>query len=219
MSTNTYLKVNFSTMMINPLQTLLIPITFFFLFVILRNVIPLIVSLVYVIIVLFVTRMPTFDPPGDRYVMSPAEGFLDSILVVDVPNTTIQQLQFVILLNVFNIHSQHAAVSGPIRHIEYKAGEFSMIFGDEKGENNERCTTVVTSPVFGDVETVQIAGTVFRTINNIVVRCDSVVQGQLMGSIFMGSRVDLFIHIDRSTMKIIAKEKTKLKIGDILVSS
>lgn len=121
---------------------------------------------------------------SDAYMISPADG-----TVIDIRDRKICIFMF-----LQNVHVNRAPISGRIREITYKKGGYLPAFCKDS-ERNERNEFVIHSK-YGDVEVTQIAGTIARRIVTYSNVNDIVEQGQRIGMIRFGSRVDVTIPHD-----------------------
>ncbi|WP_440946318.1 phosphatidylserine decarboxylase [Methanosarcina sp. T3] len=121
---------------------------------------------------------------SDAYMISPADG-----TVIDIRDRKICIFMF-----LQNVHVNRAPISGRIREITYKKGGYLPAFCKDS-ERNERNEFIIHSK-YGDVEVTQIAGTIARRIVTYSNLNDIVEQGQRIGMIRFGSRVDVTIPHD-----------------------
>lgn len=121
---------------------------------------------------------------SDAYMISPADG-----TVIDIRDRKICIFMF-----LQNVHVNRAPISGRIREITYKKGGYLPAFCKDS-ERNERNEFVIHSK-YGDVEVTQIAGIIARRIVTYSNVNDIVEQGQRIGMIRFGSRVDVTIPHD-----------------------
>jgi len=205
--------VAFSTMLFNPTLTLIVSIIFFFSSLVVLNVWPILFSLLWLWFVIIFTRMGISHYLGEQYLTSPAEGKIYNINTVNIDGK--EYIQITIILRYHNIHSQHYPISGVIYSVEHRPGKFDFILDGSKGVNNEKIITAIESNAWDRVKVVQIAGKIIRTITNLSKPARRVTQGHLMGSIFMGSRVDVYFKKSLHA-KILVAEGQKVNIGDIL---
>lgn len=118
---------------------------------------------------------------SDTYMISPADG-----TVIDIRDRKICIFMF-----LQNVHVNRAPISGKIREIIYKKGGYLPAFCKDS-ERNERNEFIIHSK-HGDVRVTQIAGTIARRIVTYSNVNDIVEQGQRIGMIRFGSRVDVTI--------------------------
>ncbi|AKB80492.1 Phosphatidylserine decarboxylase [Methanosarcina horonobensis HB-1 = JCM 15518] len=118
---------------------------------------------------------------SDDYMISPADG-----TIIDIRGRKICIFMF-----LQNVHVNRAPISGKIREIVYKKGGYLPAFCKDS-ERNERNEFIIHSK-YGDVRVTQIAGTIARRIVTYSSVNDIVEQGQRIGMIRFGSRVDVTI--------------------------
>jgi len=121
---------------------------------------------------------------SDNYMISPADG-----TVIDIRDRKICIFMF-----FQNVHVNRAPISGKIREITYKKGGYLPAYRKDS-ERNERNEFIIHSK-YGDVSVIQIAGTIARRIVSYSRVNDIIEQGQRIGMIRFGSRVDVTIPHD-----------------------
>ena len=143
---------------------------------------------------------------GDRLVIAPADGKVVMITELDEPSFIRgRALRVSIFMNVFNVHVNRYPVSGVIRQVERKAGRFMNAATEESSLENEQ-TSVGIETEGRRILVRQIAGLIARRIVTDGKDGEHVQQGERMGLIRFGSRVDVFVPAG-STLKV--------KVGDI----
>ena len=143
---------------------------------------------------------------GDRIVIAPADGKIVMISDVDEPTFMHGQATRVsIFMNVFNVHVNRYPVSGVVRQIDRKAGKFLNAAADEASLENEQ-NSVGIDANGSRVLVRQIAGLIARRIITYGKSGDQVRQGDRMGLIRFGSRVDVFVP---------TTAKVRAKVGDL----
>ena len=95
-------------------------------------------------------------------------------------------------MNVFNCHVNRSPVNGKIEEIFYKPGKFLNASLDKASEENERNFFRIKSKDGEEIIVVQIAGLIARRIVSDVSKDQDVSQGERLGIIRFGSRVDLY---------------------------
>jgi phosphatidylserine decarboxylase len=113
-----------------------------------------------------------------------------------------------IYMNIFNVHENRYPVSGEVAYLHYNPGKFLNAASEKSSLENEQMSVGIESGG-RRILVRQIAGLVARRIANYSRMGDSAVQGERMGIIRFGSRVDVFLPTD-------AKVVTKL--GDTPVA-
>ena len=98
-----------------------------------------------------------------------------------------------VFLSVLDVHVVRAPVAGRVVHSVYIPGKFLNAELDKASEENERRAMVIETPSGEKVGVVLIAGLIARRIVTDHVVGTDVQQGERMGMIRFGSRVDLFL--------------------------
>ncbi len=154
-------------------------------------------SLMMYTFLLFFFRLPArrLDPdPGLVY--APADG-----KVVVVEETEEKEyfrdlrLQVSIFMSPFNMHSNRYPVSGKIKYVEYHPGNYMVAWHPKSSELNERSTIVIETDTGKEILIRQVAGAVARRIVTYAKLSDNVRQGDELGFIKFGSRVDIFLPV------------------------
>ena len=138
-----------------------------------------------------------FSINDDSYIVSPADGLITDISERSGPeelrleNTTFTKVS--VFMNVFNCHVNRIPTSGKIEEIYYKPGKFLNASLDKASEENERNYFKIKSIKNNeDIIIVQIAGLIARRIVCEVEQGQELKQGDRIGMIRFGSRVDIF---------------------------
>ena len=156
----------------------------------------------------------------ERYLVSPADGLITDISEKSGPeelrleNTTYTRVS--VFMNVFNCHVNRVPTSGKIEEIYYKPGKFLNASLDKASEENERnFFKVKTNKNNEDIIIVQIAGLIARRIVCEVEQGQDLKQGERIGMIRFGSRVDIYF----KNMKVLAKLGQNVTAGESLIAS
>jgi phosphatidylserine decarboxylase len=136
-------------------------------------------------------RDPERQGPRDpALVIAPADGRVVSVGEVHEPDVIGgPALRVCIFMNVFNVHVNRHPVSGTVTRRDYRRGRFFNASLDKASEHNEQMTLAVRS-ARGPVVVRQIAGLVARRIVTDPAVGAMVRQGERLGLIRFGSRVD-----------------------------
>jgi phosphatidylserine decarboxylase len=135
-------------------------------------------------------RDPRRNVPVDtRLILSPADG---RIVAIAPPADDSSPTIVSIFLSVFNVHVNRAPVAGRVTHIRYTPGSFLPAFRDKASELNEQ-NLIHMETVHGPLAVKQIAGLIARRIRCWKKAGDTVSQGEKIGFITFGSRVDLYL--------------------------
>ena len=157
---------------------------------------------------------------NDNYLVSPADGVITQIIEVDGPKElNLEREKFnrvSIFMNVFNCHVNRVPVSGKVEEIYYKPGKFLNASLDKASEENERNYFKIKSNRNGDeIILVQIAGLIARRIVCEVEQGQQLKQGERIGMIRFGSRVDIYF----KNRKVLAKLGQNIVAGESLLAS
>ncbi len=157
----------------------------------------LIISLVLYIFLLFFFRLPVRPlDPQDGLIFSPADG-----KVVVIEETEEKEyfkdvkLQISIFMSPFNMHSNRYPVSGKIKYVSHYPGKNIVAWHPKSSELNERTTVVIETADDKEVLVKQVAGAVARRIVTYAKVGQMVKQGDELGFIKFGSRVDVFLPV------------------------
>jgi phosphatidylserine decarboxylase len=146
---------------------------------------------------------------GDRLVISPADGRVVMITEVDEPAfLQSRAIRVSIFMNVFNVHVNRYPVSGVVKYVHYNKGKFLNAAHDKASLENEQMSVGIQTG-HSRVLVRQIAGLIARRIANYATVDAPAVQGERMGIIRFGSRVDVFL----PTTAIV-----RVKLGDLPVA-
>jgi phosphatidylserine decarboxylase len=140
-------------------------------------------------------------PIDERFIVAPADGLVTLIEQVpppvelrgpeglgDQPMTRVS-----IFMSVFDVHINRTPIRGTIKRVVYIAGKFLNADLDKASEENERQHFLVERGDGVRIGFTQIAGLVARRIVAFVKEGDSVANGQRVGLIRFGSRVDVYL--------------------------
>ena len=117
-------------------------------------------------------------------------------------------------MNVFNCHVNRVPTSGVIDDIFYKPGKFLNASLDKASEENERNYYKIKSQRGDEIVMVQIAGLIARRIVCEVSKDQKLNQGERVGMIRFGSRVDLYF----KSKDILAKVGQSVVAGESLIA-
>ncbi|MDC0426379.1 phosphatidylserine decarboxylase [Pelagibacteraceae bacterium] len=160
-------------------------------------------------------RIPIQD---DNFLVSPADGLISNISEVDGPaELSLEEKKFTkvsIFMNVFNCHVNRTPVSANVEEILYKPGKFLNASLDKSSEENERNYYRLKTKEGDDIIIVQIAGLIARRIVCEVQTNQSLIQGERIGMIRFGSRVDIYF----SNRKLLAKLGQNVTAGESLIA-
>lgn len=146
---------------------------------------------------------------SDTQVIAPADG---TIVVIEETEESeyfkARRRQISIFMSPLNVHVNRNPVSGVVRYFKYYPGKYLVAWHPKSSTENERTTIVVQASNGVEVLFRQIAGAVARRIRWYVKEGQPVEQGQEMGFIKFGSRVDVFLPLD-ADIKVNIGDRTK----------
>jgi phosphatidylserine decarboxylase len=157
----------------------------------------LVCSFMLYIFLLFFFRWPArYLEPDHGLIYAPADG-----KVVVIEDTFEKEyfkdtrLQVSIFMSPFNVHSNRYPVSGRIKYVRYHSGNYMVAWHPKSSELNERSSIVIETKDGTEILVRQIAGAVARRIVTYAKENQEVLQGDELGFIKFGSRVDVFLPV------------------------
>jgi phosphatidylserine decarboxylase len=146
---------------------------------------------------------------GDRVVISPADGKVVLITEVDEPAFIHgRAMRVSIFMNVFSVHVNRYPISGTVKYVQYNPGKFLNAAVEKSSlENEQRSVGIESGPYRILVR--QIAGLIARRIVTYSREGERVEQGERMGLIRFGSRVDVFMPTDATI---------RVKVGELAIA-
>ena len=137
---------------------------------------------------------------GERMIVAPADGKVVSVVETDEPAYHGgRALRISIFMNVFDCHVNRYPVGGTVAYRHYNPGRFGHAAAEKSSLDNEQSSVGVAAGQ-GKVLIRQIAGLVARRIVTDHEVGAVVRQGQRLGMIRFGSRVDLFLPAGTRTL-------------------
>ena len=169
------------------------------------------VSLVLTVWVYYFFRDPErVSINDDNYLVSPADGLVVQVQEIEGPKELgLESKKFSmvsIFMNVFDCHVNRTPCDGKISEILYKPGKFLNASLDKASEDNERNYYRITNNQGEGVIVVQIAGLIARRIVCEISKDQDLKQGDRIGMIRFGSRVD--VYFENYTPLVKANQKT-----------
>jgi phosphatidylserine decarboxylase len=168
----------------------------------------LVIAVMLLVTVLQFFRNPTRIIPAadNNIVYAPADGKVVVIEEVEEPEYFKgKRLQVSVFMSPINVHVNRNGVGGEVKYYKYHAGKYLVAWHPKASTENERTTTVINNGKH-DIMFRQIAGALAKRITNYVTVGETVKQGEEMGFIKFGSRVDIYLPLDA---------KVECKIGDV----
>ena len=139
------------------------------------------------------------------------------------------RIQVSIFMSIWNVHANWFPVGGTVEYFKHHHGRFRVAWHPKSSTENERTTTVVSTPG-GPILFRQIAGLIAKRIVSYASIGADVEQNSRCGFIKFGSRVDVFLPLDADiqvrlgdkvtgTQTVIAKLKVPCSAADRTASS
>ena len=155
-----------------------------------------IISLALLLLVVSFFRIPSRKLTiNDNQVIAPADGKVVVIEeTVDPEYFKDKRLQVSIFMSPLNVHVNRNPLSGEVVYSQYHKGKFLVAWHPKSSTENERHSVVIRK---GNIEVLvkQIAGALAKRIINYLEVGQKVTQGEEMGFIKFGSRVDLLLPV------------------------
>ena len=140
-------------------------------------------------------RNPDRTPPsGTGVVVSPADGRI--VYAGESPPgryALVAGKRVSVFMSPIDVHVNRAPVTGRVASVRYHKGAFHVASVDKASLMNEQNGVAIVTPGGRTVTYVQIAGMLARRIVCDLKEGDAVRQGQRVGMIRFGSRVDLYL--------------------------
>lgn len=129
-------------------------------------------------------------------IVSPADG---KVVVIERTMETEyfndERMQISIFMSPLNVHVNRFPVSGEIVYTKYHKGKYLVAWNPKSSVENERSTTVIRTDDGKEILVRQIAGIMARRIITYSETGTKINQGEELGFIRFGSRVDLFLPV------------------------
>jgi phosphatidylserine decarboxylase len=152
-------------------------------------------SLILFIFIVMFFRAPARPlEPDPLLIYAPADGKI--VVIEDTYEKEYfrdTRLQISIFMSPFNMHSNRYPISGIVTWTHYQPGKKFHARSPKSSELNERSSVVVSSESGTEILVRQVAGAVARRIVTYSKKGDKVHQGDELGFIKFGSRVDIFL--------------------------
>ena len=190
-----------------------------FVFLIFSKTLGLIFTIISIWVYYFFRDPERYSINDDSFLVSPADGLVTDVSERSGPeelrleNKTYTRIS--IFMNVFNCHVNRIPTSGNVEEIYYKPGKFLNASLDKASEENERNYFKVKSNKNDEeIIIVQIAGLIARRIVCEVEQGQNLKQGERIGMIRFGSRVDIYF----KNKKVLAKINQNVTAGESLIA-
>jgi len=156
-------------------------------------------------------------PQVESSILAPADGKVIKIQDIESHPSFHSSVKIIsIFLSIFDVHITRTPIAGVVEEIEYTPGKFFRAYKEEAGLKNESNSIFIK----GDKTNLlikQIVGFAARRIKCFVKKNERVAEGQKLGLMYFGSRVDIFLGEDvRLEIQLNQKVRAgETKIGEV----
>ena len=169
----------------------------------------------FYIFTIYFFRDPLRKIPIDTSaILSPADGKVVSIKIINDDEVGDSSQVISIFLNLFNVHTFRYPFDGKVKSVSTNKGKFIAAFADNASDVNEQIVTVIKANDH-TFKIKQIAGLVARRILCYAFPNQIVKKGDRMGFIRFGSRADIVVS---SNVKICVNIGEKVKAGESVIA-
>tara|TARA_Y100000590_G_scaffold448930_1_gene586317 strand:+ start:464 stop:1114 length:651 start_codon:yes stop_codon:yes gene_type:complete len=177
------------------------------------------IGLVITIWVYYFFRDPERFPIKDEnYLVSPADGKITQIIETSGPKElNLEEKKYTkisIFMDVLACHVNRVPYTATVDKIFYKPGKYINATLDKASDENERNYIKLTNSSGDEIVLVQIAGMIARRIVCDTKEGDKLNQGDRIGMIRFGSRVDVYLQ----NYKLLAKKGQNTVAGETLLA-
>jgi len=154
-------------------------------------------TLAFLLFIISFFRSPKIDVTlNKQQVLSPADGKV--VVIEEIFDTEYfkdKRLQISIFMSPANVHVNRIPITGEVLYSQYHKGKYLVAWQPKSSTENERHSVVIRN---NDVSILvkQIAGAVAKRIINYLEVGQKVQQGNEMGFIRFGSRVDVLLPLN-----------------------
>ncbi|MEI6684344.1 MAG: phosphatidylserine decarboxylase family protein [Bacteroidota bacterium] len=151
----------------------------------------------FIMIVRFFRSPKRVVKGGEKVILCPADGKVVVIeRTIEPEYFKDERIQVSIFMSATNVHVNWFPVTGEIVYYFYHPGKHMVAFNPKASLENERSTTVIQTFDHKKILVRQIAGAMARRIKCYPKVGEPVIQGEELGFIKFGSRVDLLLPVD-----------------------
>lgn len=164
---------------------------------------------IFLFLIIQFFRVPLFKIElNENAILCPADGKV--VVIEEVEENEYfkgKRLQISVFMSPLNVHVNRYPISGLIKYVKYHPGKYLVAWHPKASTENERTTIVVEDSKKREVLTRQIAGALAKRIKYYAKEQQNAIQGDELGFIKFGSRVDLYLPIGT---------KVAVKINDVV---
>jgi phosphatidylserine decarboxylase len=160
----------------------------------------LIIFIITIVLFLFIVsffRIPLREHTiHEEQIICPADGKV--VVIEEVTETEFfkdKRLQISIFMSPANVHVNRNPIDGCVMYSKYHKGKYLVAWHPKSSTENERHSVVLQNEN-GEILVKQIAGALAKRIKNYLKVGQQVSQGEEMGFIKFGSRVDVLLPLN-----------------------
>lgn len=155
-----------------------------------------IVSVLFFLFIVSFFRVPSRKAvTGEGLITSPCDGKVVAIeIITDTEYYKDQRIQLSVFMSPANVHLNTNPISGEVVYSTYHPGKYLVAWHPKSSTDNERHSVVIKNERIS-ILVKQIAGALARRIVNYLQPGQTVEQGNELGFIKFGSRVDLLLPV------------------------
>jgi phosphatidylserine decarboxylase len=163
--------------------------------------------------VIFFFRVPYRKTNRDENaIMAPADGTIVQIFEeIETEYFNNKRIQISIFMSPLNVHVNTYPIDGEVVYVKYHSGKHLVASLPKASKDNEHNSVVQKHRNGNEVLFRQIAGAVARRIVSYAKKGEVAKQGEEMGIIKFGSRVDIFLPLS-AKINVKLEEKVRSKI-------
>ena len=160
----------------------------------LQNLLYLLGAFIFFIVLQFFRKPDRSTGSDNGFITAPADGKIVVIENTHEPEYfNDERTQVSTFMSPLNVHINWFPVSGTVKYVKYHPGLFLVAWHPKSSTENERTTIVIETADGQEILIRQIAGALARRIVHYPKVGDKIKQGDELGFIKFGSRVDLFL--------------------------
>ena len=154
-------------------------------------------TLVLLLFIISFFRIPARKLTQDaNAIICPADGKVVVIEeITDSEYFNDRRIQVSIFMSPANVHVNRNPISGNVKYSQYHTGKYLVAWHPKSSTENERHSVVIENAK-GIILVKQIAGALAKRICNYLTPGQTVKQGEELGFIKFGSRVDVLLPLD-----------------------
>ena len=174
-------------------------------------------SVLLVLILQFFRNPKRNTQENPNHIIAPADGKV--VVIEEVTEHEYfedKRIQVSIFMSPLNVHVNRYPITGEVKYAKYHPGKFLVAWHPKSSIENERTTVVVENKTTGPILFRQIAGALARRIVMYSKKEDQAKQGEDMGFIKFGSRIDIFLPLDA---KINTKLNDAVRGGETVIAT